>query len=128
MDVMKKRSIYLMLTFAAFCAGMLVGANRYNAPSTILHVSTVTWKPDATPEQRTAALAGIKTMAAEIPGIKNVWIKATKVQPSERTAAFAIEFENKAAAEAYVSAPAHKAWEKMYIPLREESSNSQITN
>ena len=125
---MKRQTIYVALALAAFCAGMLVGANRYNAPSTVLHVSTVTWKADATPEQRTAALAGIKTMAAEIPGIKNVWIKATKVQPRERTDAFAIEFESKAAAEAYVNAPAHKAWEKVYIPIREESSNSQITN
>ena len=124
---MKKISIYLVVAVAAFCAGTLA-ANRYNAPSTIVHVSTVTWKKEATPEQRKAALEGIKTMAAEVPGIKNVWIKATKVQPQERNDAFAIEFENKAAAEGYVNAPAHKAWEKIYIPYREESSNSQITN
>lgn len=125
---MKKTIIYSLAAIAVFCAGMLTGANRYNAPSSVLHVSTVTWKADAAPEKRTAALEGIKTMAAEIPGIKNVWIKATKVQPAERKDAFAIEFESKAAAEAYVNAPAHKAWEKIYIPLREESSNSQITN
>jgi len=67
-------------------------------------------------------------MAAKIPGIKNVWVKATRVQPREFNAAFAIEFEDRAAADAYVEHPAHKEWEGIYLPIREQSRSLQITN
>jgi hypothetical protein len=77
-------------------------------------------------------------MAAEIPGIKNVWIKATKVQgrgPARDgkpgrpyQAAFVIEFEDQAAADRYVDHPAHRAWEQIYLPIREQSTSHQITN
>ena len=112
---------------AAFGAGILTGQGS-KTPSSIIHVSTIQWKADSTQQQRTAALEGVKKMAAAMPGIKNVWIKATKVQPGEHTAAFVIEFADRAAADAYVNHPAHKEWEKIYIPVREESFNSQITN
>ena len=75
-----------------------------------------------------AAIDGVKTMAAEIPGIKNIWIKSTRVQPQDYNAAFAIEFEDKAAADRYVDHPAHKAWAKIYQPVHEESRSQQITN
>ncbi|HYE72531.1 MAG TPA: hypothetical protein VEF04_04335, partial [Blastocatellia bacterium] len=72
----------LALPMAAGCfyAGQIYGQNKYNAPSTILHVVTVAWKADATPEARQKALDGIKTMAGQVPGIKNVWIKKLRSQ------------------------------------------------
>src|SRR6266545_4441321 len=99
---------------AVFAAGVLMGANKYGTPSTILHVVTIQWKADATDAQKQEALEGVKKMAGEIPGIKNVWIKATKVQPRAYKDAFVIEFEDKAAADRYVDHPAHRAWEKVY--------------
>ena len=129
---MKKSASWKTLTALAagiliFCAGVFA-ANKYGAPGSILHVVTIQWKPESTPAQRQAALDGVKTMAAEIPGIKNVWLKGTKVQPSTYTAAFVIEFEDKAAADRYVDHPAHRAWEKLYLPVRQESTSHQITN
>src|SRR6266571_6607016 len=94
----------LAIQAAAAAALVLVAlaANRFSAPRSIVHVVTILWKEDSTPEQRQDALDGVKKMAAEIPGIKNVWIKGIKVQgrgpgkdgkPGRSyDAAFAIEF------------------------------------
>jgi ABC-type glycerol-3-phosphate transport system substrate-binding protein len=111
-----------------FCCAGVLAANKFGAPASIVHVVTIQWKPESTPAQRQAALDGVKTMAAEIPGIKNIWLKSTKVQPSSYNAAFVIEFEDKAAADRYVDHPAHRAWEKLYLPIRLESTSHQITN
>jgi hypothetical protein len=128
---MLKRYLILILAAAAvFGAGILVGQaqNKYGTPSTILHVVTVQWKPDSTTEQQTAAIEGVKTMAAAIPGIKNIWIKKLKVQPATYNTVFAIEFENKAAFYRYTDAPAHRAWEKIYLPIHEVSTTHDVTN
>jgi hypothetical protein len=57
-----------------------------------------------------------------------VWIKGTKVQPRDFNDAFVIEFRDKAAADLYVDHPAHREWEKIYLPIREASVSHQITN
>jgi ABC-type glycerol-3-phosphate transport system substrate-binding protein len=124
---MKKLSLAIAAT-VLLGLGVAVGANSFNAPTTILHVATVQWKADSTPAQQQAALDGIKKMAAEVPGIKNVWIKKVKVQPAAFSTVFAIEFESKAAFDAYTNHPAHKAWEKVYLPIREESQTQDVTN
>ena len=128
---MLKRYAMLMIAAAVvFGAGIMVGQgqNKYGTPSSVLHVATVQWKADSTEAQQTAAIEGIKTMAAATPGIKNIWIKKLKVQPAEFNTVFAIEFENKAAFDRYTDAPAHKAWEKIYLPVRQESRTHDITN
>ncbi|HKZ53645.1 MAG TPA: Dabb family protein [Candidatus Acidoferrales bacterium] len=111
-----------------FLAGVAVGQNQYGQPKTVLHVVALKWKADATDEQKQKAIDGIKEMAATIPGIKNIWLKTDRVQPREYSAAFAIEFENRAAADAYAEHPAHEAWYEIYIPIREESRSLQVTN
>jgi len=113
---------------AVFAAGALVGANTFNAPSTVLHVAVVKWKAESTPQQRQAAMEGIRKMAADVPGIRNIWLKKIKTQPPDYSAVFAIEFENKAAFDAYANNPAHKDWEKIYVPIREESYTQDLTN
>jgi hypothetical protein len=102
-----KITMVLTLALALFGAGILTGKNTFHQPSSIIHVVTVKWKAESTAEQQQAALDGVKTMAAEIPGIKSIW---------------------KAAADRYVDHPAHKAWQKIYEPVHEESRSLQITN
>lgn len=123
-----KRFVLALFLLAAVLAGLLVAASSFNAPSTILHVVVVKWKADSTPQQQQAAIDGIRKMAGAIPGVKNVWIRKVKVQPADYNTAFAIEFENKAAFDAYTNSPAHKDWEKLYLPYREESNTQDITN
>jgi ABC-type glycerol-3-phosphate transport system substrate-binding protein len=123
-----KMGLVLTFAFGLFSAGVLTGKNSFHQPSSVIHVVTVQWTPESTPEQQQAALDGVKTMAAEIPGIKNIWVKSTRVQPREFNTAFAIEFESKEAAEAYAKHPAHDAWMKIYQPVHKESRSLQITN
>jgi hypothetical protein len=123
-----KKIALVAAALVVFAAGALVGANAFKEPSTVLHVAVVKWKADSTPEQQQAAIDGIRRMAADVPGIRNVWLKKIKTQPPEYSAVFAIEFENKAAFDAYTNNPAHKAWEKIYLPIREESRTQDVTN
>jgi hypothetical protein len=44
------------------------------------------------------------------------------------TDAFVMEFEDDAAFKAYDNHPAHRAWEKVYTPVRGRSSTHDITN
>jgi len=129
----------ILLMALALSAGALLGANKYGAPRSIIHVVTILWKEDSTPAQRQASLDGVKKMAEAIPGIKNVWIKPIKVQGrGEATkdgkpgrpydSAFVIEFVDQAAADRYVDHPAHIEWNKTYLPIREASTSHQITN
>ena len=121
----------VMLAFGA--------VNRFGAPHSVIHVVTILWKEDSTPEQQQAALEGVKKMAAEIPGIKNIWMKPLKVQgrgPATKDgkpgrpydSAFVIEFADQAAADRYVDHPAHLEWNKTYLTIRQESTSHQITN
>ena len=123
-----KRFVLASAALAVLTAGLVAAANAVNAPATILHVVIVKWKADSTVQQQQTAIDGIRKMAAEVPGVKNIWVKKQKVQPAEYNTAFAIEFENKAAFDAYTNSPAHKAWEKLYLPYREESYTQDITN
>ncbi len=113
---------------ALFWGGVAVGQNKFGTPSTIVHVVTIKWAAEASDEDKKKALDGVKVMGAAIPGIKNVWIKATKVQPQGYNDAFVIEFEDKAAAERYVNHPAHLEWEKHYLKVRGQSTSHQISN
>jgi hypothetical protein len=120
----------VVLAAGIFAAGILVGQgqNKYGTPQSVLHIVTVQFKADSTAAQQTAAIEGVKTMAAQTPGVKNIWIKKIKVQPAEYSTVFAMEFENKAAFDRYTDAPAHKEWEKLYLPIRERSTTHDVTN
>jgi hypothetical protein len=118
-----------------------VAANKYGKPKSIIHVVTLYYKDGTTEEQKKEVLEATEKMAAEIPGIKNIWLKSIKVQGVYQekqadgafkarmfTDAFVIEFENEAAFKAYDDHPAHRAWEKVYAAARGRSSTHDITN
>ena len=94
----------------------------------MLHVVTVKWRADSTAQQQQSVMEGVRRMATEVKGIRNIWIKKVKVQPADFDLSFALEFENKAAFEAYTVSDAHKVWEKSYLAIREESRTQDITN
>ena len=122
-------SLVAVLALAVvFQAGVVYGQSKYGTPKTVLHVVAGKWKAYATDEQKKAALDALKTMLGQLPGVKNVWLKADRVQPREYNYAFAIEFESREAADAYANHPAHDEWYKVYQPIREESRSQQLTN
>ena len=125
----KSVRILLVAALAAtvFGTGILIGAHhesKIEKPSSVIHVVTVNWKDDATPEQIQAALDAVAHM--DYPGIKRVWIKSFKSQTKD--AAFVMEFASKKALEDYADSKAQKDWYKLYLPIREQSITSDITN
>ena len=116
------------LVLMLFSSGYLEGQNKFGQPKTVLHLTIIKWNPSATDADKQKALEGVKEMAAKIPGIKNVWIKGDRIQPRDFNAAFAIEFTDRDAADAYAESPIHKAWSDQYLLLRAASLSEQITN
>ena len=113
----------VLLTFSA----NTLSAQTTTAPKTVIHVVTVKWKADATPQQIQAALDGVKALPAAYPGITRVWVKSIKVQ-GDKANALVMEFADEAALKAYTDSPAQKEWYKVYQPIREESTTFDITN
>lgn len=123
------RTLALLCGAAAFFwAGVVAAQNKFGTPSTIIHVSLIKWKEGVSDAEKKKALDGVKEMATQIPGIKNVWTKAIRIQPRGFHDAFVIEFENQAAAEAYSKATVHDKWKEHFLSIREESISPQITN
>ena len=121
------RKILLACALATvFALGVVASQNKFGQPKSILHVITVQWKADSMAEQRQAALDGVKTMASQIPGITNVWLNKIKVQGKDNV--IVMEFKDQAAFDAYTSHPAHKKWEEIYLPIREQSLTHDATN
>ena len=109
-------------------ATWLVAQNSFGTPKTIIHVSVIQWKEGVSAADKKHVLDGVKEMAAKIPGMKNVWTKALRVQPDGYHDAFVIEFENQAAADRYAKDPVHEKWTEAFVKIREASLSPQITN
>jgi Stress responsive A/B Barrel Domain len=113
---------------AIFGSGLAVGARMANKPKSVLHIITMKWTDGATAEQKKQAIDGIEKMASRMPGITNLWLKTLKVQPEEYNNVFVMEFKDEAAFKAYADDPAHREWEKIYVPLRGQSTTHDVTN
>jgi hypothetical protein len=118
----------VIAALALFAGGYVAGQNRFGQPKTIIHVVEIKWLPGVSEEQKTRVLDGVKEVAARVPGVKNVWLKADRLEPRDFNAAFAIEFRDRAAADAYAESSLHDSWDKQYVPLRAASVSIQVTN
>ena len=127
MTIIRIAVVTTLMTLTA-AATWLVAQNNFGTPKTIIHVSVIQWKEGVSDAEKKQVLEGVKEMAAKIPGMKNVWIKAIRVQPQGYHDAFAIEFENQAAADRYAKDPVHDAWTSAFTKIREGSISPQITN
>ena len=127
MNSTSRKILIVCALSAVFGLAVVAGQNKFGQPKSILHMITVQWKADSTAEQRQAAVDGVKAMASQIPGVTNVWLKTIKVQGG-KDAVIVMEFKDQAAFDAYVANPAHKKWEEIYLPIREESQTFDITN
>ena len=127
MNSISRKTLLACALIAVFTLGVVVGQTKFGQPKTLIHVVAVKWTPDSTAEQRQKAIDGVKTMAAELPGVNNIWIKSMKNQGGD--AAFVIEFKDEAAHKAYASHPARTKWyNEAYDVIRQESRNHVITN
>jgi Stress responsive A/B Barrel Domain len=127
MNSISRKILLFCATATILALGVVAGQNKFGQPKSILHVITLKWTADSKPEQRQAAIDGVKTMASQIPGLTNVWLKAIKVQGDKDTV-IVMEFKDQAAFDAYTAHPAHKKWEEIYLPIRGQSQTFDMTN
>jgi hypothetical protein len=118
----------VILASVLFASGYIAGQNRFGQPKTIVHLVEIKWNPGVTDAQKQDVIDGIRDMAAKIPGIRNVWLKADRLEPRDFSWAYAIEFRDRDAADNYAESALHEAWEKRYVPLRYTSISIQVTN
>jgi hypothetical protein len=116
------------LSLCLFASGYVAGQNRFGQPKTIIHVVEIKWNPGVSAADKQRVLAGVKEMAGKMPGIKNVWLQADRLEPRDFNAAYAIEFQNRDAADSYAESKLHQAWDAAYVPLRYASISIQLTN
>jgi antibiotic biosynthesis monooxygenase (ABM) superfamily enzyme len=119
--------------FLAACAAAVMMATGLLAadtsPKTVIHVITIQWKAAATPAQIEKAIKGAEALPSQYPGITRVWTKAIKKQLAEGyTHIIVMEFASEDALQKYADSAAQKKWYEVYMPVREESRTSDITN
>jgi hypothetical protein len=122
-----KKLFLILTTISLITAAAAVAAEP--TPKTVIHVITVKWKSDATPAQINKALETIAAMPSQNSGILHVWTKPIKKQiPEGYSHVIVMEFASETALQKYVDSPAQKKFYEVYMPIREESRTSDITN
>jgi stress responsive alpha/beta barrel protein len=111
---------------AGFAAGQ--AKNAFAQPKTVLQVSMIRWKKEATDADKQKVIEGVKDLAGKIPGIKTIWLKVDRMQPRDYDTAFAIEFASREAANDYAENPLHESWSKAYLEIRDTSISPQLSN
>ena len=119
--------------FLAACAAPLLLASALLAadamPKTVIHVISVKWKADAKPAQIDAAIKAAEALPSEYHGIVHVWTNPIKKQlPEGYNHVIVMEFASEQALKDYAGSAAQKKWYEVYMPVREESRTSDITN
>ncbi len=122
---------------ALFLAGIVAGSlttrtvsavNRFGQPKTVVHVVAYKFRAATSLNDQEQAIAGIKDMAAKIPGIKNIWLKTERNQVRDFSGVYIIEFTSAEAAADYAESPIHDEWRKKWEQLRENSLSFQVSN
>jgi hypothetical protein len=133
----KRRLFLLVAGCGLFFAGVAVGSqatrtvsavNKFGQPKTVVHTVAYKFKLTTSLNDQQQAIAGIKDMAAKIPGIKNIWLKTERNQIRDFDGVYVIEFVSPEAAADYAESPIHDAWRKKWEQLRENSLSFQVSN
>ena len=120
----RMRTLIACLLFGLMTATFAAAAGK---PKSVLHIITVNWKADATPDQIKAAVSAAENI--KYPGVKNVWTRPIKMQlPEGYDTIIVMEFESEDALKKYADSPAQKEWYKVYLPVRGESRTHDVTN
>src|SRR5260370_17973992 len=130
MQFARRRLAKLAAAAALFAGGVAAGnwhaqsvtaQNRFGQPKSVVHVVVYKWKNTTSQNDKDQALAGIKTMAAKIPGVKNICLQTQRNQIRDFDGAYAIEFTSAEPAADYAESPLHQAWPKRGKEPREIS-------
>ncbi len=123
---MTRRLLVALGAALALTAGLSAADTK---PKSVIHVISVKWKSDATPAQIDKAIQAAEALPSEYPGITRVWTKPIKKQlPEGYNHVIVMEFASEDALKKYADSPAQKKFYESYMPVREESRTSDITN
>jgi hypothetical protein len=137
MSILNCRTLSVLGGCALFLAGLALGSfathsvaalNKFGQPKTVIHVVAYKFRATTSLNDQEQAIAGIKDMAAKIPGVKNIWLKTERNQIRDFDGVYVIEFTNAEAAADYAESPIHDAWRKKWEQLRENSLSFQVSN
>ena len=137
MELKKRGRMQIAAAGALILAGMAAGSvatqrvsavNKFGQPKTVIHVVAYKFREATSQNDQDQAIAGIKDMAARIPGIKNIWLKTERNQIRDWSGVYIIEFTSAEAAADYAESPIHDAWRKKWEQLRENSVSFQVSN
>jgi hypothetical protein len=126
-----KAGAALALLVAGFAAGTwrtqsVAAQNKFGQPKTVIHVVVYKWKSFVSQDDKDQAMKGLKTIASQVPGIKNIWLKTQRNQIRDFDGVYAIEFASPDAAADYAESPKHEVWRKKWEELRENSLSFQV--
>ena len=122
-----KKLLTTLLVSGLLALGAVSAQAADTAPKSVIHVVTVSFKKEATPEQIQAAIDGVKKLPSQYKGITRTWTRVIKNQ-TDRTHIFVMEFADEKALADYANSDAQKEWYKVYTSIRERSATSDITN
>ncbi len=131
------RALQITAALTLFTAGIATGSiatshaatvNKFGQPKTTVHVVAYKFRDTTSLNDQQQAIAGIKEMAAKIPGIKNIWLKTERNQLRDFSGVYIIEFASAEAAADYAENPLHETWRKKWEALRENSLSFQVSN
>jgi Stress responsive A/B Barrel Domain len=128
-----KAGTALALLGAGFATGTwrtqsVAAQNKFGQPKTVIHVVVYKWKSFVSQDDKDQAMTGLKAIAAQVPGIKNIWLKTQRNQIRDFDGVYAIEFASPDAAADYAESPKHEVWRKKWEELRENSLSFQVSN
>jgi hypothetical protein len=132
-----RRVLQIAAAILIFAAGIATGTvasshaapvNKFGLPKTVVHVVAYKFRDTVSLNDQQQAIAGIKEMAAKIPGIKNIWLKTERNQLRDFSGVYIIEFTSAEGAADYAENPLHEAWRKKWEALRENSLSFQVSN
>ena len=137
MLILNRRVLPFLAGSALFLAGAAVGSlatrgvsatNKFGQPKTVIHTVAYKFRPTTSLNDQQQIIAGIKEMAAAIPGIRNIWLKTDRNQIRDFDGVYVIEFSSPEAAADYAESPIHETWRKKWEQLRENSLSFQVSN
>jgi hypothetical protein len=137
MTNLHRRASQIAAAALLFAAGIVTGSiatshaaaiNKFGQPKTVVHVVAYKFRDATSLNDQQEALAGIKDMAAKIPGVKNIWLKTERNQLRDFSGVYVIEFTSAEAAADYAENPLHETWRKKWEALRENSLSFQVSN
>jgi len=128
-----KKFIISLFTAGLLTLTVATGSAAQTAPKSVIHVVTVAWNDDATPQQIEKAIKGVQGLPSKFKGITRVWTRAIKIQNAagadvKKTHAFVMEFADEKALKEYAGSPAQLEWYKSYEGIRKVSTTFDITN